>query len=153
VATPASCTDTELVGSGYEGQLGDFFLRVDLLFGTTQSLTIDLSTPVPLVSGELWDIDDNVIDEDMRVTAYDSGGGVLATLDTPAGFAGDGIPWAWSFDESAGIAKIVISKNGHINYPGLGVDNLVFDNPIPEPATLSLLAMGAIGLVAGRKRK
>jgi len=123
---------------GFEAQLGQYFLRTDPgVAGNFGKFVIDYAGgTVTAASGEIWDIDSvsgGTRTERYLVTAWDSGGGVLATQESPVGDQDDGCanaqldarPWTFSFSGlSAGIARITIEFTGtKINGIGMAFNN------------------------------
>lgn len=102
--------------SGYQDQLGDWFLKSAAYFegAAENTILISFDNPTAAVSGEMWDIDAYGVGnyEQWKVAAYDSAGNELAALESPAGRDSwyesgslDSKPWTWSFD-MAGVAEI-----------------------------------------------
>ena len=137
--------------------MGGFFLRQPVSLSGFGTFIIDYSGAgvATAASGEIWDIDGSPSNtEQYRVRAFDGGGGLLASIDSPIGEFGDelgasctspldGQPWVFQFSGlSAGIARIKItfigSKPTNIglafnNYDALGES---VPTPVPIP-TLS----------------
>ena len=155
--------------AGFEEQLGDWFLTTS---GSNDTLLISYDNPVAAASGELWDIDarTNGNYEQWSVTAYDSDGNSLGTIESPVGIhhSGEGSldsqPWIWSFElgYNAIIATIALQNIGTTNGP-VGFNNFASNSPNDEAdesssigspeASFSLIACGFLALgFAGRRR-
>lgn len=136
---------------GYEDQLGDWFLKSrGNSAGSTFLITYD--NPVTAASAELWDIDarKNGNYEQWAIKAYDSGGTLLATIESPTGIhhnqegSLDSKPWIWSFDFSgqngAEISAITMENIGLTNGP-VGFNNFAASSPSLDvestPATMA----------------
>lgn len=125
--------------SGFEEQLGDWFLKTD---GSNDTLLISYDNPVAAASGELWDIDARTSGayEQWSVTAYDSAGNSLGTIESPVGIhhSGEGSlnsqPWIWSFKlgYNAIIATIALQNIGTTNGP-VGFNNFAANASGPSP--------------------
>jgi hypothetical protein len=75
----------------------------------------------------------------------------------PAGPSSGGVEY-WGFTDTAGFSSITISYQtpcaiGAPSCDNFGMDGIVFNNSIPEPATLALFGLGLAGLAASRRRK
>ena len=57
------------------------------------------------------------------------------------------------FQDAAGISQIVVKSSipGGGGSGGIGIDDLRFGTPVPEPSTALLLAAGLVGLAARRR--
>jgi hypothetical protein len=151
--------------AGYEGQLGDYYLRIgtdELLSAPIPNLLISYTNPVSAASAQIWDIDGGPAGtEQWLVTALDSGGSVIDSLLSPLGTAQgagtlDGIPWTWSFSHANNdIYAIELAFIGN-KTTSLG---LAFDNfspstaAVPIPAAAWLFGSGLLGLAGMARRK
>lgn len=139
------CNGRDLAATGFEPQLGDYFLRGNpgADFGV---LIITYSGgAVSGASGEIWDIDGVAQgSEKYRVRAFDSGGALLATIDSPestqeSGCTNtelDGKPWTFTFASTPGIARITIDFTGtKTSGIGLAFNNFNATGEQPVPAT------------------
>lgn len=140
----AACNGLDAAAAGFEPQLGDFFLR-GVSGGDFGHLIIKYSGgTVNGASGEIWDIDGlSNGTEQYRVRAYDSGGGLLATIDSPVSTQDsgclntelDGKPWTFSFSATPGITRITIDFIGtKTNGIGLAFNNFNATGEQPVPA-------------------
>ena len=131
-------------------QLGNFFLRQPTTGATFGEFVVNFVTPLTVTeaSGEIWDIDGLPgVTEQYRVQAFNSGGTLLATIDSPIGVLEtplaplDGQPWLFSFNGlSDSIARIDISFLGtKPNLIGLAFNNFAF-TAVPEPGSATLAA-------------
>lgn len=152
--------DTEAVG--YEGGLGDYFLR----FGTTTFsdtpgpiLIITYDTPVSAASAEIWDIDAATAGtngwEAWTISARDMNDTVIDTIVSPDGIdeslatSMNAKPWTWSFNHtSEDIYSIAINFSGTADKVGLAFDNFSpATAAVPIPAAIWLFASGLTGLI------
>jgi len=151
--------------TGLESLLGGYFLRQKDAyqpFGTFH-ITYDSLNPVTSASGEIWDIDGhNNNTEQFFVEAF-NGNESLAEILSPLGRrAGrnslDGKPWAFGFEGLSDITRIEISFIGS-KESGIGlafnnfspVENVSAQiNTVPEPLTITIFAIGILGLVSRR---
>ena len=158
--------DTEVVG--YEGGLGNYFLR----FGTTTFsdtpgpiLIIGYDTPVSAASAQIWDIDAATGGtngyEAWMITAHDATGGVIDTINSPIGISENltqslnAKPWTWAFNHASNdIHSIEIAFVGTADKVGLAFDNFSPATAvIPVPAAAWLFGSGLIGLIGIARRK
>lgn len=139
-----ACNGRDAAATGFGPQLGGFFLRSTpgADFGV---LVITYSGGVVSgASGEIWDIDGvSQGTERYRVRAFNSGGALLATIDSPlstqeSGCANtelDGRPWTFSFSGTPGIARITIDFTGSkTSGIGLAFNNFNATGELPVPA-------------------
>lgn len=142
----AACGGRDVAAPGFAPQLGGFFLRGNsgADFGV---LIIDYSGGVVNgASGEIWDIDgEPQANERYRVRAFNSSGGLLATIDSPASTQPsgctntelDGKPWVFNFSSTPGIARITIDFTG-TKTSGIGLAfnnfNATGEQPVPARA-------------------
>jgi hypothetical protein len=144
------CNGRDMAATGYGSQLGDYFLRSTpgADFGV---LIIDYSGGVvSAASGEIWDIDGVAQGtEQYRVRAFDSGGTLLATIDSPlstqeSGCANtelDGKPWTFNFFGTPGIARITIDFIGS-KHDGIGLAFNNFNATGEEPTPVKPASWG-----------
>jgi hypothetical protein len=151
---------------GYEEQLGNFFLRHPSGFSSenvgAHAFVIDYDTTevITALSGEIWDIDSFNESEQWRIDILSSSGDVLASQLSPLGInqnlttSLDSLPWRFQFTELPdGVDKLRIAFVGtKISGLGFAFNNFSPDVAVPEPASLVLLAIGALMTVAGRRR-
>jgi len=139
-----ACNGNDVAAPGFAPQLGGFFLRASP-GGDFGVLIITYSGGVVNgASGEIWDIDGlSSGTERYRVRAFDSGGALLATIDSPvstqdSGCANtelDGKPWTFNFFATPGIARITIDFTGtKTNGIGLAFNNFNATGEQPVPA-------------------
>jgi hypothetical protein len=182
---PTTYVITDAVEQGYEDQAGAYFVRSAKVAGDglgadtgySRTATTDGSTitdneqwesfiieysgaAVTSATGEIWDIDTGGGQEVFTVSAYDSGGTLLASTTSPSPTYSesntsslDAKPWQWSFSDVGNIAKITFTADNG-DYP-LAFNNF---NPVsavgyiaPEPS--SLLAFGGIFSLAMLRRR
>ena len=148
---------------GFEAQLGNFFLRTAGI-GPTGTRPPDPPGPfimqcittgtITAFSGEIWDIDGGTKTEQFRIEVLSKTGGVLASELSPLGDseAFDSLPWQFTFaglPSSAESVRITYigTKSGGVGfaYNNFGVTF------VPEPSTLTLLALGVVGLAVMRR--
>ena len=143
--------------------VGQFFLTDDQSVGGPPSaLIIGYDTPVSAASGVIIDIDGDSTgqpvsgDEAWTIQARDDMDAVLDTVVLTAGDpgTGDGLAVPWSFNlGSDTIYSIRLSYTGtKTSAVGLAFDNFSPTEPIPEPATIALAAIG-LAAILGRLRK
>ena len=137
------CNGRDTAATGFGLQLGDFFLRGSPGGDFGVLIITYTGGSVSGASGEIWDIDGlDIGTEQYRVQAYDSGGSLLATIDSPlstqdSGCANtelDGRPWVFNFSGTPGIARITIDFIGSkTNAIGLAFNNFnaTGDQPVP----------------------
>lgn len=140
----AACLGRDVAAPGFAGQLGNFFLRGGS--GTDYGALIIIYTGgvVSGASGEIWDIDGpSSGTEQYRVRAFDTGGTLLATIDSPlstqdSGCANtelDGKPWTFYFSATPGIARITTDFIGtKANGIGLAFNDFNSTGEQPAPA-------------------
>jgi len=156
----------DVAAPGYTDLLGDFFLRQSDPYEPFGIFTILYETDrrVTAASGEIWDIDGNVNKgktEQFLVQAF-NGSTLLDSRQSPLGVDKtlNGLPWTFGFDGLSDITKINITFIGS-KTSGIG---LAFNNfspvedisepiNVPEPSTLALLVLGAMGVASRRLRK
>ncbi len=163
----ANTFDTE--ATGYEGELGNYFLR----FGTSTFsdtpgpiLIITYDTPVSAASAQIWDIDAAPPTspngyEAWTITARDIGGVVIDTINSPVGInenlseSLNAKPWTWSFDhEQNDIYSIAVEFSGTASIVGLAFDNFSPATAVvPLPAAGLLFGTGLISIIAVARRK
>lgn len=162
----AATYDTEAVG--YEGGLGNYFLR----FGTTTFsnapgpiLIIDYDNPVSAASAQIWDIDAAPNNsngyEAWTITARDINGGIIDTIYSPNGIdenlseSLNAKPWTWSFNRvSDDIYSIAVEFSGTASIVGLAFDNFSPASAVvPIPAAIWLFGSGLLGLISIARRK
>lgn len=129
----AACNGRDVAATGFGPQLGGYFLRATPGQDYGQLVITYSGGAVSAASGEIWDIDGvSIGHEQYRVRAFDSGGALLATIDSPlssqeSGCANtelDGRPWTFSFSGTPGIARITIDFIGtKTNGIGLAFNN------------------------------
>ncbi len=144
---------------GFEGQLGDYFLRGTL---TPYTLIVLYFQPMAEVSGEIWDLDGtrghserwriDVMGPDYL--ANNDATDVVASLISPEqeNLTWDGRPWEFSLarqerDIHALRLEFIGSKTDRV---GGGFDN--FSATVPEPATVGLMVFGGVGLLRRWRR-
>ena len=151
--------------AGFEGQLGDYFLRLGT--GGLESvpvpvLIITYDTAVSAASAEIWDIDGLSVSnsEQWTVTAHDMSGAVIDTQVSPLGVSAgagslDGLPWTWSFDHAtADIYSIQIAfTGGRTSNIGLAFDNFSPATAAVVPVPPAFLLFSSALLVLWRQRR
>ncbi len=121
--------------------LGQFFVRQAVsIGGLPGNFVVVHDADASAVSGEIWDIDASSLapteTERWRVSAYDSGGELLASVESPAGISDgdpgslDSRPWTFSFEGVGPIRRVVLEFTG-TKTSGIG---LAFDNYSLSPA-------------------
>lgn len=148
---------------GFEARLGSFFLRHPFgLIGVPFPdfiIKYDPSTRPTAAAGEIWDIDGSPDGtERWLVTAYNATGTSLGSSLSPLGVDPpsplDGLPWVWSFDFAEPIDRIEFEFLGtKTTGIGLAFDNFAPAGNVPEPATLTLWSLGAMGCAIGAFRR
>lgn len=142
------CLGRDVAAPGFGPVLGGWFLRATPGADYGHLVISYAGGTVSGASGEIWDIDGvSQGTEQYRVKAYDSGGVLLATIDSPlssqeSGCANtelDSRPWTFNFSLTPGIARITVdfigSKTGGI---GLAFNNFNATGEVPvsaKPAT------------------
>ena len=108
------------------GSLGNYFLKAgtgDLSYGDAEffQMSIDYDEATTAASGEIWDIDGP---EQYQVTAYDSAGNAVASLESPTGGL-NAEPWTWSVEVGGGvkISNVEITATGNSTLRGFAFDN------------------------------
>jgi hypothetical protein len=157
-------SSSDMAKPGYAGQLGTYFLRVPGVGPTgnqppdppgpfiAQYITTDTITAL---SGEIWDIDGGAKTEQFRIEVLNSSGNVLATELSPLGdnTSLDSLPWVFSFQglspeaESVRLTFIGTKSGG----AGFALNNFSV-TMVPEPSSIALLAIGAVGFVVKPRR-
>lgn len=116
--------------SGFEQQLGDFFIRQSMPYEPFGVFTIlyESDIPVTAASGEIWDIDGHSKTEQFLVKAF-NGDVLLEEINSPLGKdkSLNGKPWAFGFSDLANVTKIEITFTG-TKQRGIG---LAFNNFSP----------------------
>lgn len=147
---------------GASSSLGDFFLRQPNAIGAfPEALVIDYDQNVSALSGEIWDIDTGSFPrfEQWKVSAFTATGALVDSTLSPQGLPQtdvnslDGLPWTFSLSGN-GIRKVTIEFVGTTSIVGFAFDNF---NPtaaaVPEPTSFAILGLGALSLVALRRRR
>jgi hypothetical protein len=147
---------------GFASQLGNFFLRGPVGFAVPDPFIVDYNTGITIsaLSGEIWDIDgQNQGTEQWRVEVLDTANNVLASQLSPLGNspALDGRPWTFAFTGlPLGVDKVRLTFIGTKTMGvGLAFNNFSPTEAVPEPASVVLFGLGAIGLlaVAAKRRR
>ena len=152
-------SSSEKAWPGYEEQLGAWTLALPT-HGPGVALLVAYDVAMRLVAGDIWDIDGNAEQgtEQWRLDALAADGSVLESILSPLGESldADGLnakPWHYAFDrEGADIWALRIDFVGSKTW-GLGVAFDGFSSDVPEPGTLSLLALGAALLGTARRHR
>jgi len=141
-------------GSGSFSQAGNGFIVAGPTGDHNQTLTMDFTTygTVSQLSFDVVDIDTQDI---FSAIAYDSEGQQLELISLNANSAdpgtGDGVVTTISF--TVGGIATVQTLNSRIQDAGHGIDNIAFTaEPVPEPASLGMLALGGLTLLGFRRR-
>ena len=133
-----------------------------LLFNTGQ--TDDLGITYDATNNSLWiqNYDSGVI------TDYTLGGGVITSFATVGGFNNDGYAATalaldvdhtlWFADYGAGTIEHYTTSGTHLgstSYDGLGyvLGGEIAAANVPEPASLTLFGIGAVGIVVGARQR
>jgi hypothetical protein len=150
--------------SGYESQLGDWFLTNDRDGEVSDTILIQYDNPVTQASGEIWDIDGrtNGNSEQWQVSAYDQSGNLVENIESPIGVHNsvegslDSKPWLWSFDVGSGqqIMKITMQAIGNVSNSPVAFNNFATASVgAPEPQFWAMLTcFGLISLFVHRRR-
>lgn len=159
--TSSSGTDlVDQAAAGYESRLGGYFLRAPSLWPF--NLVVLFSQPVEEVSADIWDLDGESVSytEQWRIDAmgpaYLTGdaNAIVDTLLTPeiADLEFDGKPYGFTLrrPERDIVALRLTFVGGKTYDVGVGFDN--FATVVPEPATVSLLALGGMALIRRRNK-
>jgi hypothetical protein len=67
--------------------------------------------------------------------------GLIATLSVTS--TDSGTPFFMGFEDLAGISEVVLHSTAQF---GVGLDNLQFGSPVPEPSSAALLSFGVASL-------
>jgi hypothetical protein len=143
---------------GYEAMLGGWTLALPTHRPGT-ALLVSYATPMSAAGADIWDIDGNPRQgtERWRIDALAFDGSVLASILSPSGDSLgaeslNAMPWHFAFTrETADIFGIRIEFVGSKTW-GIGAGFDRFWCAVPEPGTLSLLALGVAVLGAPRRR-
>ena len=137
--------DKDTAASGYEAQLGDFFIRQFKPYKPFGEFVIllDSNLPVTHASGEIWDIDGNRKTEQFLIKAFNQNT-LLEQIYSPLGdnHTLDGKPWTFSFANLTDIEKITIAFTGTKN-SGIGI---AFNNFSAESITTNNFNTQSFGL-------
>lgn len=158
--------DYNTAASGYEAQLGSWFLTNDRTTNVTDSILIQYDNAVTAASGEIWDIDGrrNGNAEQWRISAYDASDNLVSSIESPLGVHNtidgslDSQPWLWSFDLTSGqqILKISMQAIGSVSNSPVAFNNFATATAsvgAPEPQFWAMLmCFGLIGVVVHRRR-
>lgn len=117
------------------------------------AMTITFTLPVTSIEGYF------TYDSRLTLTAFDANGNQIGSLSSQflsnlalSGAAGSKPNELLSFSAAGGIARIVISTSG-----SFALDDFRYNTttaaPVPEPATVSLLASGGLLLLGLRKKR
>ena len=91
----------------------------------------------------------------LTVNGYDASSNLLCTLSVQTALWADGSnrEGFWGIQSDAfDIAKVTITSDSHVNYANaILIDNIGFTYT-PEPATLSLLALGGLAMLRRRRK-
>lgn len=160
-----SLLQLDTAATGFETQLGNFFLRQPVSLNNFGTFIIDFesTTPLTAASGEIWDVDGNSLNtEQYQVDAFNSSNILLDTIISPIGndLTLDGKPWTFDFSALSDIEQIWITFIGtRTTSVGLAFNNFFVKTDVtsvPEPSTmigLGLLATLGIGTRLKRKKK
>jgi hypothetical protein len=120
--------------------LGNYFIRppLETPFG---QLIIEFSSPVLVVTGEIWDIDGGTTNEteQYELNAYDADGYIVDTETSPSGDdpSGCSAPWDskdWGFalTNPLGVVRVTIEfTGGKTGGIGVGFNNIDACLPVP----------------------
>lgn len=164
----ATAASGEAVAFGYPGDFTAFsaermFAVVDGL--TTEVRFFDPTRPTVRATTNAFGavFEDVETPGDTTLTYYDLADRVLYSFDVAAGSSGS-LSFGGAIFESAVVAKVVIHTGNAILFAngsyGPGADGVVMDDfiygepqPVPEPSTYALFALGLVGLgVTARRR-
>ena len=124
---------------------------------STEETSIGINFNIPVTDVSFWLTGTF---HDTTVNAYDAGGNLISsfvqTYPTNEPSAPDGTPWDIYYNQAlrfvnvggSGISRVSIQP---ALYDGFSIDDVSY-NSIPEPATLSILGLGLLGLVFKRKK-
>jgi hypothetical protein len=148
----------DTANGGLASQLGSYFLRQLQPGGVPQPFIVDYNTSqvITALSGEIWDIDGAPGNtEGWLVEALDTSNALLTSQLSPPGNSSalDGLPWVFSFTGlPSGFDKLRITFIGSKTMGlGLAFNNFDPTTAAPEPSTLALAAIAAMGLVGARR--
>lgn len=112
----------------------------------SQSIVLDFTSgPVSYVGG--WDIDTG----SWSITAtFDNNETQVFSLDTTATSGNSAEFWGLVVNDGRKITKLELDGSGS---GGWGVDNIEYNDVVPEPATMTILGLAAIAAAKKRKRK
>ena len=150
-------SSSEKAMPGYEAELGEWTLALPTHLPGA-ALLVQYASPMSAAGAAIWDIDGNPNQgtERWRVDALAFDGSVLASILSPLGESLDdeslnAMPWNFAFErETADIFGLRIAFVGSKTW-GIGAGFDHFWCAVPEPGTLSLLAVGAALLGAARR--
>lgn len=147
---------SNIAASGFENQLGQFFLASPVHSDNVFPLIINYSSDdlVTAASGEIWDIDGTGgSTERFRVEAYNEDQELLDTILSPLGnsLALDAKPWTFGFSDLDGISQLKIfftgSKTSNL---GIAFNNFSPTSDlsvVPEPFEWMLIVLVLFGVL------
>ncbi len=153
----------DLIDPSETRTLGNFFLRAptEVVDRSPFSMIVQYTQPTSAFSGEIWDVDGVSVQQSEKWTIEvygDDGGSPFSdSFESPEGTANgagslDGKAWFFEYTAPDGVEideiRFVFSGT-KTNGIGLAFDNFN-STAIPEPATLSLLALGGLALLRRR---
>ncbi len=132
-------------GSGAFGQSNPIGQR-GLWHNESPFLVLDFTSgPVSYVGG--WDIDQS---GGPLLVTFSNGDTQTFTLDTTGGSGNSAEFWGLVVDDGRYITKLEFDVTGDGSW---GLDNIEYSEAVPEPATLTILGLAALGAARKRKQK
>ena len=78
------------------------------------------------------------------VSVYDTANHLISSTNVDGGFFG--------WQATGGIGKVVVSANPNNTNSYIMIDNHGFGSAVPEPASLAVLSLGALGMLVRRRK-